>query len=119
MKVGLIIIATNRYIRLVPDLVESARRFFLRGHDVTTFVLTNMPDAPAGVVRVEHAHESWPRPTLHRYHAFLKHRELFAGCDYLFYCDADMRFASDVGDDIFGDLVAVNHPGFYDKPRTD
>ena len=30
--------------------------------------------------------------------------------DYLFYCDADMSFVNDVGDEILGDLVVTTHP---------
>jgi hypothetical protein len=36
-----------------------------------------------------------------------------SGYDYVYYIDADMRFVAPVGDEIFGQLVAVQHPGFY------
>jgi len=38
--------------------------------------------------------------------------------DYLFYCDADMRFEGTVGEEILGELVATKHPGFWDKPHS-
>jgi hypothetical protein len=36
-----------------------------------------------------------------------------SGYDYVYYIDADMRFVAPVGDEIFGELVGVQHPGFY------
>jgi histo-blood group ABO system transferase len=36
--------------------------------------------------------------------------------DYLFMCDADMRFVGTVGDEILGDVVATIHPGFFSQP---
>ena len=36
-----------------------------------------------------------------------------SGYDYVYYIDADMRFVAPVGDEIFGRLVGVQHPGFY------
>ncbi len=38
--------------------------------------------------------------------------------DYLFACDADMLFVDYVGDEIMGDLVATQHPGFTKKRGT-
>ena len=36
-----------------------------------------------------------------------------SGYDYVYYIDADMRFVAPVGDEILGELVGVQHPGFY------
>jgi histo-blood group ABO system transferase len=116
-KVGMLVIATRKYIRYVAPLWESARKYFLHGHDVTMFVFTDQPDVPAGTIRVQHEHLPWPGPTLMRYHAFCKHAEVLSKQDYLYYSDADMLFVDAVGDEILGDLVATIHPGFYNKPR--
>jgi hypothetical protein len=35
------------------------------------------------------------------------------GYDYVYYIDADMRFVAPVGKEILGELVGVQHPGFY------
>jgi histo-blood group ABO system transferase len=115
-EIGLLVIATNRYIDFVPPLYESASRHFLRGHKVTMFVFTDRK-APAGVVTIAQAHRPWPYSTLLRYHTFVQHREALSQADYLYYCDADMRFVADVGEEILGDLVGTEHPGFYGKHR--
>jgi histo-blood group ABO system transferase len=117
-QVGLLVIATNRYIEFVGPLWESAKKFFMVGtpHRITMFVFTNMPKVPEGTVRIQQEHSAWPMPTLMRYHTFVKNEEPLKNMDYLFYCDADMRFEASVGEEIFGDLVATRHPGFWDKP---
>jgi hypothetical protein len=56
-------------------------------------------------------HEPWPAMTLKRYH-IMSGADL-SGYDYVYYIDADMRFVAPVGDEIFGELVGVQHPGFY------
>jgi histo-blood group ABO system transferase len=119
-KVGLLVIATNKYARFVDDLWQSAKRYFLAGHEVTNFVFTDQPDlaVEASQVIVPHAHLPWPGATLFRYRAFAGQRARLAALDYLFYCDADMRFVDTVGDEILGDLVGTIHPGFFNKARS-
>ena len=46
-RVGLLIMATGKYIQFVPPLVESARTFFCSNHNVTYFVFTDQ-EAPLG-----------------------------------------------------------------------
>jgi len=82
------------------------------------FVFTNMPNVPEGTIRIEQAHAPWPAMTLLRYHMFTKHKEQLSKMDYLFYSDADMRFEGRVGEEVLGELVATQHPGFYDKPYS-
>lgn len=118
MKVGHLVIATNRYMEFVPPLLESAREFFLPGHEMTMYVLTNLPEVPEGCVRVEQEHRPWPAMTLERYEMFHRNRDMFAGEDYLYYTDADMLFVDTVGDEVLGELVVTTHPGFYNAPPT-
>lgn len=53
----------------------------------------------------------WPAATLYRYHVLLERQEEIRG-DWLFLLDADMRFEGQIGPEILGDLVAVEHPGY-------
>jgi len=115
MKIGHLVIATNRYMEFLDPLLESARRHFLPGHEVTPFVFTNMPYNGPGV-RVEQEHYPWPGMTLRRYEIFWKNRDALASMDYLYYTDADMIFVAPVGDEVLGDLVATIHPGYYNAP---
>ena len=83
LNVGLLIIATNKYIEFVAPLWESTKNFFLAGtpHKIHMFVFTNMPDVPEGTTRIQHDHQSWPYPTLMRYRAFVDNEQALAGMD--------------------------------------
>jgi histo-blood group ABO system transferase len=114
MKIGFLVIATNKYTDFVQPLIKSADKHFLRNQDVTYFVFTNkdldvQSDREVVITSVEH--KEWPWMTLGRYGIFHKNKDLFSEMDYLYYCDADMLFVGEVGDEILSDRVATIHPG--------
>lgn len=114
-KIGLILISTNKYKVFVRPLVESARKFLLKNHKVTFYLFTDSDefnDLGDDVVINKVVHLPWPMITLYRYKTFVKHKDILSTEDYLFYCDIDMRFVGDVGDEILGDSVVTIHPGF-------
>lgn len=116
MKIGLLIIATNRYTEFLPQLISSADKFFLPNHDVTYFIFTNKDiniDSKRSVLRIHTEHKDWPWMTLGRYKIFAENKHELSKMDYLYYCDADMKFVNEVGDLILGDMVGTLHPGFY------
>jgi histo-blood group ABO system transferase len=118
-NVGLLVVATGKYIGFVNPLVESARKHFCRDHKVTYFVFTDRELAPAeDIVRIEQARLGWPYDTMMRYQVYLDHWQELSNQDYLFACDADMLFVGDVGEEIFGKRVATLHPGFIGKRGT-
>lgn len=122
MRIGLAVVATGKYIRFVELLARSAREFLCPTHVVTLYVLTDgeiEDQRGAYVVELSWKHEPWPGPTIHRYRALLEYQWILERFnDYLFLCDADMRFVAPVGDEILGDLVGTIHPGFWNKPRS-
>jgi histo-blood group ABO system transferase len=63
-------------------------------------------------------HKPWPFMTLYRYKIFTQNSDFLKDMDYLYYCDADMLFVGDFGDEILGELVATQHPGFYGRRGT-
>jgi len=123
-KIALCVIATNDYVHFIEPLLGSALKYFLLGHDITCHLFTDskkfnyvsafIGDKSLREIKIEyHAvmHEPWPAMTLKRYH-IMSGADL-SGYDYVYYVDADMRFVAPVGDEIFGELVGVQHPGFY------
>jgi histo-blood group ABO system transferase len=120
MKIGLLNIATNRYLEFVDNLYNSANEYFLAkdGHEIFFFLFTNLPDSikRKDIQVINQEHYPWPGMTLRRYEIFSKNSELLSTMDYLFYCDIDMVFEGYVGNEIIGDLVATIHPGFWDAP---
>jgi histo-blood group ABO system transferase len=115
-NVGLLIVATGKYICFVPPLIESAKKHFCRNQQITYFVFTDQ-ELPSSedVVRIEQQRLGWPYDTMMRYQIYLDHWQKLRDQDYLFACDADMLFVGDVGDEILGMRVATLHPGFVGK----
>lgn len=112
-NVGLLVVATGKYIRFVEPLIESAGRHFLKNHHVTYFIFTDQEPIPLpNTIYVFQNRLGWPFDTMHRYHIYYQNKGLFNQQDYLFATDADMLFVGDVGDEILGERVATLHPGF-------
>jgi histo-blood group ABO system transferase len=115
-KVGLLIIATNKYTDFLSDLITSADEFLLSGFDVEYFVFTDNEDLGIASKRkinvIKTDHKKWPWMTLGRYKIFERNKEELCGKDYLFYCDVDMLFCDAVGDEILSERVATQHPAF-------
>lgn len=116
MKIALFIIATGAdYIKYTFSLVESVRKYFLTNHNVDIFLFTDQTVCPGGVTKIYTEHHPFPYPTLMRYNTIYSYRHLYSNYDCFYYCDADMLFVDKVGDEVLGELVAVLHPGFYNK----
>ena len=119
-KIGLLIIATNKYTTFIEPLIKSADENFLNNQEVTYFIFTNKSlelKSKRDINYINVEHKDWPWMTLGRYKIFSDHDEL-SKMDYLYYCDADMRFVGVVGDEILSDLVATQHPGYYGTKGT-
>lgn len=117
-QIGVLIMATGKYINFVPRLINSAEEFFCKNHKVTYYVFTDgileMPSS-TNVITIFQERLGWPYDTMNRYHVYLKHASMLSSNDYLFSCDADMLFVGNVGDEILGKRVATQHPGFVGK----
>lgn len=112
-RVGLCIVATGKYIAFVPPLIESARKHFCAQHQVTYFVFTDGQLTPANdIVCLPAERLGWPYDTMMRCAAYNNYADLLSKMDYVFATDADMRFVDTVGDEILGERVGTQHPGF-------
>jgi hypothetical protein len=116
VRVGLLLIATNKYNGFVSALVKSVKEHFFTEDEVTIYLFSDRDHPDLTVFPIPSYR--FPRATLYRYHTFATYAEDLKA-DYLFYCDVDMRFVAPVGRDILPDginddgLVAVEHPGFF------
>jgi histo-blood group ABO system transferase len=119
--IGLLIIATNKYTTFIEPLIKSADENFLINQEVTYFIFTNKNldlKSKRNIVYINVEHKDWPWMTLGRYKIFTDNQHELSKMDYLYYCDADMRFVGLVGDEILSDLVATQHPGYYNRRGT-
>lgn len=115
-NIGLLIMATGKYISFVEPLIQSAETYFCQGHHVTYFVFTDGGlEESDNVVKINQPRLGWPFDTMMRYEVYYKSKDLLLKQDYLFACDADMLFSGVVGDEILGERVATQHPGFVGK----
>lgn len=114
-KIAVVVICLNKnYWQYLSPMIASARKFFLKGHDVDFIAWTDMPKETvidAKIIPTEPF--EWPLPTLYRYSLFLREEKLLAEYDYVFYVDADMKFVSKVGDEVLGNLVGAVHPMYF------
>jgi len=117
-NVGLLIVATGKYIQFVQPLIDSAREHFCKNHDVTYFVFTDGEIEGDDIVRIYQERMGWPYDTLMRWPVYNHHYEVFKDMDYLFATDADMRFEAEVGDEILSDRVGTQHPGYVGRRGT-
>ncbi len=119
-KVGMLVMATGKYLSFVLRQVHSANTNFLPNSDVTYYVFSDLAHLPEpgqerdNIVLIKHEGLRWPEATLLRFHVYLEHWDEFGGNDYLFALDADMEWVSIVNnEDLFGEVVAALHPGYY------
>lgn len=120
MKICILSIATNKYIKFVERLLDNIEENFLNGHEIQCLLFTDHEVETSDNVRVcKIDHEPWPMPTLKRYNYFIKEKQFISSFDYCYYFDVDMGIDSKVGDEVLGDLVATMHPyqSFYPKEQ--
>lgn len=118
-NIGLLIVATGKYIQFVAPLIESANKYFCTNHKVTYFVFTDgqAPQAE-NIVSIYQKRLGWPYDTLMRFAMYAHAKNLYQNMDYLFACDADMLFENYVGDEILGARVGTLHPGYVGNKGT-
>jgi len=114
-KIGVLLICLNPpYWEYAKQLVESAKKFLLKDHEVEFLLWSDMPDTDYGCTLFPTESLEWPHPTLLRYHTFLQQEEKLKEFDYLFYVDIDMIFVDEVGDELLGEgLTAIGHPMYW------
>lgn len=117
MKIGFLVIATNKYIKFVKPLTDSINKYLFQNHEKTIFCFTDdVSFVYDNVVNIYQEHMQWPLPTLMRYEIIYKNREKYNNIDVLYYIDADMLIHGNIGDELLpnnNELVAVEHPGYF------
>jgi hypothetical protein len=107
MKIGIMYLATGRYICFWEEFFKSAEKFLFPEHEKVYFVLTDNEHIYAeendNVKKYFYPKLSWPEAGLMKYDAFLKAKEEFKDIDYLYYFNANMVFIDKIGDEILPD----------------
>ena len=125
MNIGILYIATGRYITFWEDFFKSAEKYFITSSTKYYFVFTDTQTPILGedtgrVTRIYQEKLGWPYDTLMRFDIFLKAEKELEQMDYIFFFNANMKFIETVDTSflpIDKNLLGVKHPGFYMKKR--
>ena len=130
MKLGIMTIATNRYIHYFEALIESFLELYPSGNEIQWFLFTDEIQEASRIVEKNKALKiivipipgyQFPEATLYRYEIYNSHRDLLDS-EILMHLDADMLIKSKTFlDKIYGftgleNISMVQHPGFY-RPK--
>jgi len=126
MKIAFVTIATNKYISLAENLLNSMSRFAFMDANIKTdlFVFSNIPqifELKNGRIKTKGimtTHVPFPLISLLRYHYYSSCQEL-EEYDYIFHIDCDMQMVDNVGSEILGERVCVLHPGFATRQNPE
>lgn len=125
LTIGVVSVATNRYVDYWGRMARSADLHLFTGHDVVLHVFTdNIPGVldvtpdlkrvAVNPIRIEGL--TWPEATLLRYEVFSAYRA-HLDQDVLVHLDADMLISADFGAELSpimwpGGIALVRHPGY-------
>lgn len=126
-KIGILYICTGKYVIFWREFFQSMEENFLPEIEKHYFVFTDSSeiDFAGKVDRIHVIHQDnlgWPDNTLKRFHVFLNQEESLSKMDYLFFCNANLQVLQKISAKEFlpennERLVAVQHPGFFNKVR--
>ena len=127
MKIAINIIATNKYLDFLENIVKTIDNHFFPESDVSVIVHTNLeiPDSLEKYSRLNFVkntitHEPWPFTTLRRFDYFLRTKESLKENDYCFYIDVDSLFIRDIYENILPSrgIIGTIHPCLYSGNGT-
>jgi glycosyltransferase involved in cell wall biosynthesis/SAM-dependent methyltransferase len=124
-SVGLMLIATGKYDRFLQGIIDSADKHFLNENfDVTYYVFSDItsldaerktvhiPKSDRRIIHIPIQHKPFPFASMDRFAHFANNEHILNNEDYLYYVDVDCLFVDNIGPEIIGDLVGVQHCGF-------
>lgn len=104
MNIGILYMATGRYICFWEEFYKSAKEFLFTNHNVHFYVYTDAEEIKFGknsdVTKIFAQSSKWPISVCDKYAILLSGRELYKELDYLFHFNANMKFIAPIGDEI-------------------
>lgn len=121
MRIAVLYICTGRYNQFFDDFYKSAKKYFLNEiADKEYFVFTDneqlYSNPDTHIIKKEC--KGFPLDSLMRFDDFLSIKNQLLCFDYVFFFNANMKFAAPIGLEFIPKeekLSAVIHPGYYDK----
>jgi len=123
-RIGILYICTGKYSVFFEQFYKSAENYFMKNHKVTYYVFTDDSNIKEmdNVKIINQPVLGWPYDTMKRFHMFNSKKDILSNEDYLFFFNANMSFVDYVNEEILpteenDNLMAVNHPGFYNARK--
>ena len=124
--IGILYIATGRYICFFKDFYESMEKHFITNIKKEYFVFTDSNEFvycnEENVRKIYQKNLSWPDNTLKRFDIFLKSSNLYDNVDYLFFFNANLEVKQDIDENFLpedDELLVCQHLGYFDVDNTD
>ena len=124
MNIGVLYIATGRYITFWEVFFKSAEKYFITEATKHYFVFTDTQNPIKGedtkrVKRIYQQKLGWPYDTLMRFDIFLKAEKELEQMDYIFFFNANIKFIGNIEVQEFlpikENLLGVRHPIILDN----
>lgn len=127
--ISVLVIATNRYVEFLPELIESIGKHLVPGSNIELVVFTDQVDFinnnalsynRMNLVIQEIPAYGWPDATLLRYQVFEQYWGVISG-EIVMYLDADTRLVRDIPESDFkfnawkNGVALVQHPGYFGR----
>ena len=127
INVGILFIATGRYIIFWKEFYEACEKFFLPNCNKVYFLFTDNSDFAyennPNVYKVLQDNLGWPNNTLLRFDMFLKVQDKLKLMDYLYFINGTMLPVREINNEIFPTkeqgLMVTLHPGCYKRSRLE
>jgi len=124
-RIGILYICTGKYNIFWENFYRSAEAYFLPGYQKNYYVFTDseyiVDEEKSNILKIPQDNLGWPGNTLLRYAMFRNVvHQLQQECDFVYFFNANMQFVDVVREEILPiheGIVAVQHPGFYNKGR--
>ena len=115
MKIALVFIGTDKYLKFLPKWYETCEDKFLPDTEKHYFVFSDgeMIDVPDNMSFYPTEHRPWPFITLLRFNTILKAEKELREYDWVVFLDADMVVLDTITpEEIFNDkpYIGVHHP---------
>jgi hypothetical protein len=121
-KIAILTIATGKYIKFIPDLIDSCESFFIPKSEKKYFIFTDgeIDSRDGKVIKIDQNKLGWPYDTMMRFHMFSSIEKDLEKFDFIFFMNANMKVVSSISRRILptkeeSGLVVTHHPGFYKK----
>lgn len=124
MNIGVLYIATGRYITFWEVFFKSAEKYFITEATKHYFVFTDTKNPIEGedtkrVKRIYQQKLGWPYDTLMRFDIFLKAEKELEEMDYIFFFNANIKFIQNIEAKEFlpikENLLGIRHPIILDN----